>query len=154
MCLYSFLFRLLNQTGLESNESDSVGKSSVPTHKVKKQRAKDTVVAAEKSDLLGFEPDEILGATEIDGKITFRIKVKGSDSWEFVKAKRAHKACPKLVIEFYEKHLILDGTPLIRNWYWRNFKKKKNRNNDNGPSEITVRNWYFVFSIWFKVSVN
>lgn len=62
---------------------------------------------------LGFEPEEILGAGEINGKLVFRIQVKNSDEWKIVKAKKANVACPGLVMEFYEKHLILDDEPFI-----------------------------------------
>lgn len=81
--------------------------------KQKKTRKVEKHVAADISDL-GFEPDEILGANEFNGKLKFRIKVKGSDDWEIVKAKRAHAACPELVMDFYEKHILLDGEPLMR----------------------------------------
>lgn len=103
-----------NQIKSKQIESDSVDKSDVSTRKTKKQRTEGSDVAAAESDL-GFEPDEILGANEFDGKLKFRIKVKGSDDWKIVRAKQAHAACPELVIDFYEKHVLLNGVPLIRN---------------------------------------
>lgn len=58
-------------------------------------------------DELWFKPDRILGATDrLDDKITFRIKVKDSDEYEIVPSKLANIACPELVIEFYQKHLV------------------------------------------------
>lgn len=97
-----------NQIKFELSESDATNESKVSTaQKTKKHRA-------DKKDL-GFEPDKILGATEYDGKIEFRIKVKDNEEWKIVKAKNAHAACPKLVIDFYEKHLHLNGEPISRN---------------------------------------
>lgn len=98
-------------------ESNRVDKSNVSIRKTKKPRKVEKHVAADISDL-GFEPDEILGANEFNGKLKFRIKVKGSDDWKIVQAKRAHAACPELVMDFYEKHILLDGEPLMRsNWF-------------------------------------
>lgn len=46
---------------LESNESDSVDESSVSTRKAKNRRAKDSDAAADKNDMIRFQPGEILG---------------------------------------------------------------------------------------------
>lgn len=121
-------FRFLsNQVKLEPNESDNADEANVSnasTRKTKKRRTEEKDEkkkrdngrsAADKNDL-GFEPDEILGASDIDGEIKFRIKVKDSDDWEIVRAKKAHAACPELVMNFYEKHIVLNGEPLFQNW--------------------------------------
>lgn len=110
---FCFLSLFFNQIKLEANEGDSAVKTSVSTRQTKKHRTNENRIAAAESDL-GFEPDEILGAAEADGKIRFRIKVKDSETWKIVKARKAHAACPELVMDFYEKHLFLDGEPLYR----------------------------------------
>lgn len=101
---------------MEPNERDGadVTKVSTSTRKTKKRRTEEKRVAAGKNEL-GFEADQILGASEIDGKIKFRIKVKDSEEWKIVNATNAHAACPELVIDFYEKHLLLNGEPISLN---------------------------------------
>lgn len=88
-------------------------KSGKTTPKMEKHRTEKTGGAAKKF-YLDFKPEIILGATEIEGKIQFRIKVKDSEEWKIVKARIAHAVCPQLVIEFYEKNLILDGQPFVK----------------------------------------
>lgn len=105
----------LNKIKSEPNGKDSVDETNVSTRKTKKRRTIEKNLDAANKNGLGFEPDEILGASEIDGVILFRIKVKDSDVWKIVKAKIAHAACPELVMDFYEKHIILNGEPLNRN---------------------------------------
>lgn len=109
---FFFPFLHSNQIKLEPSESD--GGDVLSTQKRKKHRTEAKRGATDKHEL-GFEPDQILGANKIDGQIIFRIKVKDSEEWEIVNAKNAHVACPGLVIDFYEKHCVLEGEPLYRN---------------------------------------
>lgn len=80
-----------------------------PAKAKKRSATKSTVKSVNDVDMLGFEPDRILGATDSwNGELAFRFKVKDSHKFEFVPAKIAHIACPQLVISFYEEHLVFD----------------------------------------------
>lgn len=80
-----------------------------PAKAKKRSAAKLAGKSAIDTDMLGFEPDRILGATDCwNGQLAFRFKVKDSHKFEFVPAKIAHVACPQLVISFYEEHLVFD----------------------------------------------
>lgn len=110
--LWKYLFcENQNQVNFEEpSESESSTKTKVSTGKVTKSRSAGATVK------LGFEPDQILGASERNGKIIkYRIKVKNSDGWKIVSASKFRAACPQLVMEFYEKHLYLDDGPFISN---------------------------------------
>lgn len=113
-CAFLFSLSVFNQIKLVANEGDSAVETNVSTRKTKKHRTNENRIAAAENDL-GFVPEEILGASEADGKIRFRIKVKDSETWKIFKARKAHAACPELVMDFYEKHLFLEGEPLYRN---------------------------------------
>lgn len=117
VCVFCFCFGFFlsqsNQIKIEPSESESTPNSKPLTRKMKRTRSSERGAAGLKNRL-GFEPEQILGANEDGGQIKFRIKVKNSDEWKIVNAHEAHAACPKLVIDFYEEHLILDGEPLSR----------------------------------------
>jgi len=53
----------------------------------------------------GFEAEEIIGATDLDGQIMFNIKWKGTDILDWVPAKEANVKCPQIVIKYYESCL-------------------------------------------------
>ncbi|XP_065204003.1 chromobox protein homolog 1-like [Planococcus citri] len=54
----------------------------------------------------GLTPLEIVGAVENNGTYCFLIKWEGSDETDIVPAIDAHKFCPQLVIQFYEKRIM------------------------------------------------
>lgn len=94
-------------------------KSSDSTPKNAKKRQEQST---DENEELHFEPDKILGACPEDDYIMFRVKVKDSNRWEIVKNKVLHKSCPDLVIQFYEKHLILEGEFLdFDESFWEHF---------------------------------
>lgn len=53
----------------------------------------------------GYEAEEIIGATDLDGQIMFNIKWKGADILDWVPAKEANVKCPQVVIKYYESCL-------------------------------------------------
>lgn len=77
------------------------------TNKIKNERSKSKPKSLKSDNIsLWFEADEIVGASDLyNGELTFRIKVKHSDDFEYVAAKIANIAIPDLVIKFYEQHL-------------------------------------------------
>lgn len=97
---------------MEPSDTESVNDTKTSS-KSKKRRTKSKRTAAHKPSL-GFQPERILGASEIDGVVIFRIKEKNSNEWHIVKAHKVYDACPELAIEFYEAHLIFDGEPLSK----------------------------------------
>ncbi|XKL64768.1 hypothetical protein PGB90_004854 [Kerria lacca] len=58
----------------------------------------------------GYEPKEILGVTDVGGTKRFLLKWHGLEEATFVLAEKAHKACPDLVINFYESILKFEDT--------------------------------------------
>ena len=61
------------------------------------------------SDLRGFErgcaAEKILGATDASGELMFLMKWKDCNKIDLVLAKEAKEKCPKVVIDFYVRHL-------------------------------------------------
>lgn len=58
---------------------------------------------------LALAADKVLGAApNFNGGLGFRIKLRDSNESTMVPAKVAHKACPQLVIAFYEAHVVFD----------------------------------------------
>jgi len=53
----------------------------------------------------GYEAEEIIGATDLDGQIMFNIKWKGADILDWIPAKEANVKCPQVVIKYYESCL-------------------------------------------------
>ena len=53
----------------------------------------------------GYEAEEIIGATDLDGQIMFNIKWKGADILDWVPAKEANVKCAQVVIKYYESCL-------------------------------------------------
>lgn len=53
----------------------------------------------------GYEAEEIIGATDLDGQIMFNIKWKNTDILDWVPAKEANVKCPQVVIKYYEQCL-------------------------------------------------
>jgi hypothetical protein len=55
----------------------------------------------------GLKAEKIIGFTTQGGQSMFLVKWKNSNDLDLVLAKEAHKKCPQLVIDFYEKHLSI-----------------------------------------------
>jgi len=64
-----------------------------------------TIVNGVKGFQRGCEPERILGATETGGSLKFLMKWKNCTKVDLVTAEEAGEKCPKLVIDFYVKHL-------------------------------------------------
>ena len=61
----------------------------------------------------GCEPEKILGATEAGGSLKFLMKWKNCSKVDLVTAEEAGEKCPKLVIDFYVKHLTWSSRPEV-----------------------------------------
>lgn len=53
---------------------------------------------------MGYEPEQIVGATEANGQLYYLVKWRYKLAREYVFSKLVHKHCPQLLIAFYEKH--------------------------------------------------
>lgn len=56
----------------------------------------------------GYEPEKIIGATEIAGDLMFLMKWKGVSKADLVSAKIAKIACPQTVISYFTDRLVFD----------------------------------------------
>lgn len=59
------------------------------------------------SDFERYEPEKILGVTNVGGPLKFLMRWKDFQSATFVLAKEANIICPLLVIDYYETRLKL-----------------------------------------------
>ena len=53
----------------------------------------------------GYEPEKIIGATEVNGELAFLVQWKGGNKAQLIPSKLARIKCPQLVIDFYEERL-------------------------------------------------
>jgi len=53
----------------------------------------------------GLEPDHIVGATEVDGKLKFLIAWKNSEVADLLEATMIYEKCPQIAIQFFEARL-------------------------------------------------
>jgi len=53
----------------------------------------------------GLEPDHIVGATEVNGKLMFLIAWKNSEVADLLESTVVYKKCPQLAIQFFEARL-------------------------------------------------
>lgn len=58
----------------------------------------------------GFEPERIVGATEVTGELMFLIKWKGVNKADLISAKIAKIACPQTVISYFEERLTWEDS--------------------------------------------
>merc|ERR1712223_344046 len=80
----------------------------------------------------GLEPEEIIDVNDEMGKgLMHLIKWQGDDKTEFVPAKESNSRCPNLVIQFYEKLLLMPQQP-------KSEKILDKRVNNNGKTEYRV----------------
>ena len=82
-------------------EHSSRGASAVNEPPKKKRSQKKQNNGLDSSELIGFErgfeAEEIIGATDLDGQIMFNIKWKGADILDWVPSKEANVKCPQVV---------------------------------------------------------
>eukprot|EP00116_Pleurobrachia_bachei_P011198 sb/3471460/ len=87
-------------------EHSAKGASAVNEPPKKKRSQKKQNNGLDTSELIGFErgfeAEEIIGATDLDGQIMFNIKWKGADILDWVPSKEANVKCPQVVIKYYE----------------------------------------------------
>lgn len=69
----------------------------------KQEETKDTEDETTGFDL-GWEAENILGATEVHGDMKFLIKWKDKNMEELVSSKIARHCVPQMIIKFYEEH--------------------------------------------------
>jgi len=97
----------------ETSKSRSSSKTRQPPSKKKINEAttdeESVGPRGDDSEASGFgrnlPPEEIVGATEVKGNLTFLVKWKGSEEASLVPASEANIKCPQLVIQFYEARL-------------------------------------------------
>lgn len=53
----------------------------------------------------GLEPDHIVGATEVDGKLMFLIAWKNSEIADLLESTVVYDRCPQIAIQFFEARL-------------------------------------------------
>jgi PAB1-binding protein PBP1 len=79
-----------------------------PKPKKKDESTKETNKSTEKKQNpfeSGFEPEKIIGATDIHGELAFLVQWKNSNKAMLIPSKLAREKCPQLVIDFYEQRL-------------------------------------------------
>jgi len=52
----------------------------------------------------GCEPEQIVGATELNGQLFYLVKWRYKSAKEYVFSKLVHKHCPQLLIKFFEEN--------------------------------------------------
>ncbi|KAF5285191.1 hypothetical protein FQR65_LT13307 [Abscondita terminalis] len=55
----------------------------------------------------GFQPEQILAATNSSGQLLFLMKWANTNKADLVPAVEANIRCPQVVIDFYERHIVL-----------------------------------------------
>ncbi|KAK4878063.1 hypothetical protein RN001_010569 [Aquatica leii] len=55
----------------------------------------------------GFQPEQILAATNSSGQLLFLMKWANTNKVDLVPAVEANIRCPQIVIDFYERHIVL-----------------------------------------------
>jgi hypothetical protein len=58
----------------------------------------------------GYEPEKIIGATEVSGDLMFLVKWKGVQKADLISAKIAKIACPQTVINYFVERLTWDDS--------------------------------------------
>lgn len=98
-----------NEEKKRRRNSDSAkkdGNAKVKKLSEKKEDDNDNEDAADKGGFeAGYEPEKIIGATEVNGELAFLVQWKGGNKAQLIPSKLARVKCPQLVIDFYEERL-------------------------------------------------
>lgn len=86
------------------------GKSTPKNAEKKTDRDEDPDTMLDEVVNGGYEPEKIVGATEVSGELMFLIKWKGVNKADLISAKIAKIACPQTVISYFEDRLTWEDS--------------------------------------------
>lgn len=87
------------------------GRSTPKSYKhTDKDEDTENVMGDEPMGESGFEPEKIIGATEVSGDLMFLVKWRGINKADLISARIAKIACPQTVINYFMERLTWDET--------------------------------------------
>ncbi|CAF1023639.1 unnamed protein product [Brachionus calyciflorus] len=106
-CLCHDLIEEFEEKSKVKNDKDTV-KVSVCESKTTEQKSIFTEEYLKKLTEKNYEPEKILGITDVPGELAFLMKWLDQDEPDLVPARIANDKYPKIVIKFYEERLVFD----------------------------------------------